>query len=182
VFDASRGWFHSSSVQQGVRALGSDLAYSRYLARTFWYVPAGPFVLASGVRAGFIWNTAGEAPIALLDQLFTAGGSQTVRGYAQDQLSAAFVDDLPIGGTRLLILNQELRFPIMKWVKGVAFADAGNAFATGAFAWSDLAAGLGFGLRIMTPVAPLRIDVGFPIPRRPGDPLYRWHVSIGQMF
>jgi translocation and assembly module TamA len=64
----------------------------------------------------------------------------------------------------------------------VLFADAGNTFAGRGASLEDLAVGLGFGLRIRTPIAPIRIDLGFPVPRRPGDPRYRWHFSIGQMF
>ena len=36
-----------------------------------------------------------------------------------------------IGGDRLVILNQEVRFPIYRWVNGVVFADAGNIFDEG---------------------------------------------------
>jgi translocation and assembly module TamA len=114
--------------------------------------------------------------------LFKAGGSQTVRGYSQDSLSAYSLEGIPLGGTQLLVGNQELRLSVMKWLGAVVFADAGNTFGDGGIALRDLAVGLGFGLRITTPLAPLRIDLGFPVPRRPGDPRYRWYISIGQMF
>ena len=89
---------------------------------------------------------------------------------------------MTLGGTKLLIVNQELRVTIAKWLKGVVFADAGNTFGNAGIRLGELAVGLGFGVRINTPIAPLRIDLGFPVPRRPGDPLFRWHFSIGQMF
>jgi outer membrane translocation and assembly module TamA len=64
----------------------------------------------------------------------------------------------------------------------VFFADAGNTFADRTkFSLSDLDVGVGFGLRVKTPLAPIRIDLGYPIPGRPGAGL-RWHFSIGQMF
>jgi outer membrane translocation and assembly module TamA len=34
----------------------------------------------------------------------------------------------------------------------------------------------------MTPFAPIRIDVGYPLDRRPEDRSYRFHFSIGQIF
>jgi outer membrane protein assembly factor BamA len=182
AMNTSRGWFHSSSLQQGGTWLGSDLGYSRYLGRAFYFVPFGRVVSASGVRFGILTNMSGDAPLEALDLLFRAGGSQTVRGYGQDQLSISLGDGLVFGGTHLLVVNQEFRVKAGKWLQAVVFADAGRSFGDEGFRIRDLAVGLGFGLRIVTPLAPLRIDMGFPVPRRPGDPRYRWHVSVGHIF
>ncbi len=182
AMNTSRGWFHSSSWQQGGTWLGSDFGYSRYMGRGFYFVPFGRVVSASGIRFGILGNMSGEAPIQVLDLLFRAGGSQTVRGYAQDELSVSLEDGLAFGGTHLLVLNQEFRVRAGKWLQGVVFADAGRSFGDEGFRIRDLAVGLGVGLRVVTPLAPLRIDMGFPVPRRPGDPRYRWHISVGHIF
>ena len=166
-----------------MRPLGSDLAYVRYLLRQFHYVPAGPLTLAVGARWGSIWTFGGVTPVTALDELFKAGGTSTVRGYSEESLSALSFYGVPLGGTQLLIFNGEVRFPLFKWFRGVVFADAGNTFLRSpGVSLEDLALGMGVGLRIKTPLAPLRIDLGFPVPRRPGDALARWHFSIGQMF
>jgi outer membrane protein assembly factor BamA len=90
---------------------------------------------------------------------------------------------VPVGGTSLLVLNEELRFPLFGRVSAAAFADAGNTFtAERGIVLGDLAVGLGVGLRIRTPLAPVRLDLGFPVPRRSGESSYRWHFSIGQIF
>jgi outer membrane protein assembly factor BamA/autotransporter translocation and assembly factor TamB len=183
-FDASRGWFQSSNLQWGVQALGSDLDYVRVLLRQFYYRPAGPFIFASGVRWGWLHGIGGEVPVTILDRFFDAGGAQTVRGYAEDSLSGFEVLGAPVGGTKLLILNQEARFPLFsKWFQGAIFIDAGNTFAPGKpLKLDQLAVGTGFGIRIMTPFAPIRIDVGYPLNRRPEDRPYRVYFSIGQIF
>ena len=183
-FDASRGWFQSSNLQWGVQALGSDLDYVRVLLRQFYYHPAGPFIFASGVRWGWLHGIAGEVPVTILDRFFDAGGAQTVRGYAEDSLSGFEILGAPVGGTKLLILNQEVRFPLFsKWFQGAVFVDAGNTFAPGEpLKLDQLAVGTGFGVRIMTPFAPIRIDVGYPLNRRPEDRPYRVYFSIGQIF
>jgi outer membrane translocation and assembly module TamA len=63
----------------------------------------------------------------------------------------------------------------------VLFADAGNTFTNAqSIKLNDLGVGLGFGLRIKTPLAPIRIDLGFP--RSFDKTGVRWHFSIGQMF
>jgi outer membrane protein insertion porin family len=180
-FDATRGWFHSSSLQLAVRALGSDVGYARYLLRQYHYQPVGPVTLAGAARWGTIARGGGVPPITVLDILFKAGGTTTVRGYAEESLSATTFLGVPIGGTELLLLNGEVRFPIAGWFKGVVFADAGNTFTgQGEFSFNDLAVGLGFGLRVRTPLAPIRIDLGFP--QRSGHKSPRLHFSIGQMF
>ena len=71
----------------------------------------------------------------------------------------ARIDGLPVGGDRLVILNQEARFPIYRWVNGVVFVDAGNIFAKGeTMSWSELKVGYGFG--------PALRYAGRPDPRR----------------
>jgi outer membrane protein assembly factor BamA len=183
-FDASRGWFQSSNLQWGLQGLGSDFDYVRVLLRQFYYQRAGPLVFASGVRWGWLHGIKGVPPVTILDRFFDAGGSQTVRGYAEDSLSAVELLGFPVGGTKLLIVNQEVRFPFFsRWLQAAAFIDAGNTFEPGApLKLNELAVGAGFGIRIMTPFAPIRIDVGYPLDRRPGDSPYRVHVSIGQIF
>jgi translocation and assembly module TamA len=144
-------------------------------------------VIASGVRWGWLHGLEGvpdREALGLVDQLFDAGGGQTVRGYAEDSLSAYDVFGAPVGGAKLLLLNQEVRFPLFsRWLQGAAFIDAGNTFKPGtSIRLDELAVGAGFGIRIMTPFAPLRLDVGYPINRRPEDRPYRFYFSIGQIF
>ena len=87
----------------------------------------------------------------------------------------------PLGGTKLLILNGELRAPLFWRFGGVLFVDAGNTFTEAeSIRLRDLAVGMGVGLRINTPLAPIRIDLGSP--RSFGKTGLRWHFSIGQMF
>jgi len=182
VFDPTRGWFYSTSLQWGLQAVGSDFDYLRTLIRGSYYQPIGPVVLASNARWGHLQPRGGTPPLTVFDVFFKAGGTQTVRGYKQDELSAYNAFGIPLGGTRLVVFNEEIRFPIFRIVKGVLFADAGNTFAERAgFSISDLAVGVGFGLRITTPLAPVRIDVGYPVPGS-GRASPQWHFSIGQMF
>jgi outer membrane translocation and assembly module TamA len=114
---------------------------------------------------------------------FNAGGTNSVRGYPEDSLSAINIAGFALGGTDLLVLNSELRFPITKRVGAAAFFDAGNTF--GAFSkitLDGLALGAGLGVRIRTPLAPLRLDVAYPFSNEYGREGVRVHFSIGQMF
>jgi outer membrane protein insertion porin family len=82
----------------------------------------------------------------------------------------------------LIVLNQEARVPIYKWLRGVAFVDAGNVFAQpSGIRLNQLAGSIGFGLRLSTPFALLRADYGRVVwgaDTQSG----RWVVGIGQAF
>ena len=125
----------------------------------------------------------GTPPISIVDLLFEAGGTNTVRGYPEESLSAFTVAGFALGGTDLLVLNGELRFPISKLFGGAMFVDAGNTFASTAdIALDRLAVGAGLGVRIRTPLAPLRLDFAYPFSSEFGQSGLRFHFSIGQMF
>ena len=114
-----------------------------------------------------------------------------MRGYSEDSLGPRDVDGLPLGGEALLVLNQEVRFPIYRWVNGVSFIDAGNILGNDeAFSWSEVKIGYGVGLRFDTPVGMLRVDFGIPGSTlstrvRPGAQQPqggRWYFGIGHIF
>jgi len=178
--DASRGWFHSSNVQYAPEALGSDIRFVKYYVQQNYYRTFGRVVFATAARLGL----ANAFDTTLLpDQRFFAGGGNSVRGYDQDVLSPVDVTGGAVGGSALLVFNEELRFPVFKIVRGVGFFDAGRAFdRVSDMSLGGLATSAGVGLRVQTPFVLLRVDAGVPFdsaygPRRP-----RWFFSIGQMF
>ena len=51
----------------------------------------------------------GVPPLTVLNLLFNAGGTETVRGYSEDELSAYDFLGVPLGGTKLFVGNAEFR-------------------------------------------------------------------------
>ena len=94
----------------------------------------------------------------------------------------------PEGGQSTALANIELRRPIFGIVSAVLFLDAGLVEADGFnFNGSDLRYSTGGGIRIDTPVGPLRLDVGYKLnpPDNPdGTGMDRWrvHFNIGHAF
>lgn len=83
----------------------------------------------------------------------------------------------------LLVFNQEVRFPIYKWVRGVGFFDAGNVFPLASdVSLTNLESGAGLGLRIHLPCSMCRVDFGMPLTRRETEPSGRWYFGIGHAF
>jgi len=104
-----------------------------------------------------VGTVSGDPPY--LEQ-FLIGGSETLRGYRTDR----FV------GTRMGIVNTEYRIPIGENLLGVLFVDVGDAWG-GSVAGSlsedtvhdsfTSHVGYGVGVRVKTPIGPLRLDLGF---------------------
>jgi outer membrane protein assembly complex protein YaeT len=98
------------------------------------------------------------------------------------------LDDTPgkfrvaaLGGNALLLANAEYRFPIFGTLGGAVFADVGNVYAS-TIDFSDLRWGLGTGLRYLSPVGPIRVDVGFPLNRERWDRSFAWSITLGYAF
>ena len=94
----------------------------------------------------------------------------------------------PIGGEAELIASLELRFPLPIYYKnigGVVFMDAGNVFFKihnmdlGQLKYSP-----GFGLRYLSPIGPVGIDIAFPTNRinYERDSPYQIHFTVGYAF
>jgi len=64
----------------------------------------------------------------------------------------------------------------------VAFLDAGNVWLQPSTVDSELFKAYGVGFRYSSPIGPLRLDFGWPLDRREGDPDYRIYVGFGAVF
>lgn len=160
----------------------------------FWKSPAlGTFVFSTGGNLGYGLGYGGQRELPLFERYFP-GGINSVRGFRILSLGPRNVvsDDIPnlirrdpIGGSQQLIFNNEIIFPIVEslGVKGVIFFDAGNAFsAASGIEWGGdrgIRLAAGGGLRWLSPIGPLRIEIGFPLNPRVGDDRQAVMFSFG---
>jgi outer membrane protein assembly factor BamA len=181
--DTTRGLLASSSVEYAPESLGSDIRFIRHVGQVYYFRPWRRVVLASAARLGNVIPLGGQDLIP--SERFFSGGSRSVRSIEDDGLGPRFFfDNSPEGGQMMVILNQELRAPLYKWVRGVAFVDAGNVFAKAQDAHlRDLVGSLGVGLRFATPFALLRVDYAKTVWGSGEDPSSsRWIFGIGHAF
>jgi len=180
LVDPASGWFHSSSFNYAPPALGSDVRFVKYYVQQYYYRRSGPVVFATAMRLGL---ASAFDQLLIGGERFFTGGGNSVRGYAEDVLTPLDFRGDAIGGQALAVFNQEVRFPLFKIVRGVAFFDAGRAFErVSDLSLRDLSTSTGFGLRVQTPVVLLRFDLGLPFDTTPGPRRPRLFFSIGQMF
>jgi outer membrane protein assembly factor BamA len=179
--NSTQGWLASWSLEFAPEAAGSEIQFIRQLAQVYSFRPWRRVVLASAARFGLVRPLGGQELI--FSERFYAGGARTVRGVIEEGLGARNFFDEPVGGEALLILNQEARVPIYKWLGGVAFIDAGNVFVRASdLSVRDLVGSLGTGLRLNSPFALLRVDYAKVVWGGGSDRSARWTFGIGHAF
>ncbi len=167
------------SVQQGVKS-----TYVRAQADASYYLPVSTrIVLAARARAG----TIAGAPLASIapSRRFYAGGGGSVRGYGYQQIGPRDTLGTPSGGRSLSELSFEARVDtglLGGALQIVPFVDAGAVDEGSVPSLTDLRLGAGLGIRYRTGFGPIRVDVGTPINRRPGDSRIAVYVALGQAF
>ena len=135
-------------------------------------------LLAFGARIGILRGEHGQD---VRTQQFKSGGGTTVRGFEQDRLGPLDSDGNPTGGDAELVLNSEFRFPLYKFLDGVAFVDAGNVYPVlQDFSPFDIRPSTGFGIRIRTPYLLLRFDYGIKLKTKQGEPRGQFFFTIGK--
>lgn len=189
-----------SAFSVKMAGLGGDTRFIKSDVSGRWHYPllkdpkwGGNWVLALGGQLGYGVGLAersnGTTDLPLFERYFL-GGINSVRGFAERSLgtrapSKCDTDGLNckstevIGGEKALVLNSEILFPIMEQygVRGVAFFDIGNAFQD--FSFGDLRKSVGAGVRWMSPFGPLRVELGFPLNKKPDDETSVLGFSIG---
>jgi outer membrane protein insertion porin family len=157
----------------------------------------GSYVLALGGTLGYGLGLAernnGKKDLPLFERYFL-GGINSVRGFTERSLgprapSGCDASTPPVctgtevvGGDKAVVLNAELMFPIFEQygLRGVTFFDMGNAFGgSQTISFNDLRRSIGAGVRWMSPFGPLRVELGFPLNKQPGDDTSVLGFSIG---
>jgi outer membrane protein insertion porin family len=163
VYDPHEGKRIGYSVEWA-GGMGGDFDFTKWTADWRYYFRAGgESVWALNLGAGY---ASGDMP---LSQRFTMGGSDTLRGYEDDQFR----------GNSMLKATLEYRFPIVKKVQGVLFTDNGYAWDKrheDEFDMGLLKNSYGVGLRINSPLGPVKLDYGY------GEDGGKFHFSFGGQF
>ena len=156
--------FTQLNTYRGFEVLGQRLTWGQSV-RVGWAETFGDEALRSGLR-------------------FRAGGELSVRGYRTDTLGPLPEEEGGVapGGAGLLVINQELRFPLRADLQGLVFFDLGNVWEDPEDFGTDLRHSLGLGVRAATPIGLLRFDLAWPIDRREQDEALKIYIGFGNIF
>jgi len=164
---------------------GDDLDYVENMTTVTLYRSLDQghyYVVASKAVFGSIFG-AGRRSIPPPER-FYSGNENTLRGYNYLTVSPLNAKNEPIGGRSMLVTSLELRVRHGERFGWVTFYEIGNVYkeSTPQLYRKQLQS-VGFGLRYYTPVGPFRLDVAFPLNRRPSlDDAFQFYFSIGQAF
>jgi outer membrane protein insertion porin family len=181
-FNPATGYFASAVLEWAYPLFHAESDYLKLFTkyqRFFQLMPKVTFSFTSRLGLG-----KGRMPI---HERFFAGGSNSFRGTPFDELGPKDpVSQEPVGGKALFLVNFELSFPIISYLRdlyGAVFYDKGNVFyKRSQFDLAELQDAVGFGLRYTTPLGPVRFELGwnFDAPSDIKQPLVI--IAIGHVF
>jgi outer membrane protein insertion porin family len=203
-FDARRGQLYRLRAEFAAKALGSEGVWQKITLSGAWHLHTSPGAsLSLRQQVGRVWpfatvsDAVGEIPV---NDLYRTGGANSVRGYHEQGITGT----TGIGGLLFLVTNMEYRFPITRLFSGSLFIDGGNVWSTPSefkldqivppkpgelLAVTDYKWSMGAGLRLGSPVGPIRFDLAWRPYREASDveagrTSERWmfHLSFGQPF
>lgn len=179
-FSPEQGVNLSLGVKLNGYVFGGSFNYMRFWTDFRTYHDIGNWVLALRLMGGSIHSSDDDGFIPVEDR-FYSGGSNSIRGWNRSQLGPKRESGSPLGGKSILEGNIEFRYPLFWKVSGVAFFETGNVWKE-AFTYpiNDLAYATGGGIRIETPIGPVRFDVGVPLQNEKKSA--QFFISVGQAF
>jgi translocation and assembly module TamA len=182
ILNATSGFYLDTDLTPfaGFDGTGSGV-YLYADGRTYYTVgETRPFTLAGRVQLGSIAGAALDT--VPNDMRFFSGGGGTVRGQNYESLDITLNGEAS-GGASLFVLSAEARARVTDSIGVVAFYDFG-AVGEDPFVedWGNNQSGAGLGVRYLTPIGPLRVDVAVPVAGVTKADSYYFYIGIGQAF
>ncbi|WP_444848024.1 autotransporter assembly complex protein TamA [Duganella caerulea] len=170
----TKGYALNAQLGGALLPILTDEAFVRGYARAVWYRPltASTNLILRGEMGALASRDKNGVPAVYL---FRAGGDQSVRGYAFQELGVHEGDAIT-GGRYLATGSAEFQYWFKPTYGMAVFYDAGNAGDT--FSALHPKSGYGAGGRWKSPVGPINVDVAY------GHAVhkYRLHFSLGFTF
>lgn len=156
---------------------GFDAEVSQYLHMPWDMI----LLLNHEVASVNSWGTGNE--VSIFDRLFL-GGSNNLRGFEFRDIGPRDSFGEPLGGRALSRTTVELTFPLVEdKARGAFFYDAGfvntDPFD---FGTTNLASDVGFGIRLVLPIGPLRVDYGIPLQKDGRSGGGKFNFNVGYQF
>jgi outer membrane protein insertion porin family len=182
IFSPTSGGIIRNTVEGAGGILGGDKDFVKYTSSLNWYFPhLENNVFEVGLQTGLV-DKFGDTSVVPIYERFYAGGANTIRGYGYRDVGPKSAADDPIGGNSMAIANLEYTFPIFKPVKGAVFYDVGNVWEKVSNFGSSFRSAVGVGVRVTTPLGPVKLDYGYGLDYEPGEKKGRFHFSMTRGF
>jgi len=175
-------------TRTSLEVAGGDLQYYRLNVQYQWYRPlTRTLTLALNGDVGFTHGF-GNRDVPFFKNYYV-GGPGSVRGFRPFSLGPQDIEGNSLGGTRKMVGNAEVLFPVPgatqdKSLRLAAFLDAGQVFgATEKWSLSDLRYSTGVALSWTSPFGPLKLSLAQPLNEKKGiDRVQRLQFTFGTTF
>ncbi len=179
------GVYNALTLEYAGGFLQGETGFIKTTTDTRYYQKlVGGLVLATALRVGVNTGLRSNQRAELISfERFWAGGSTTVRGYAERSLGPADRTGIHRGDVQF-IFNTELRFPIYSALRGAVFFDTGNV-------WDSLAdidtsmrlpSSVGIGVYVDLGALTAGIDYAIPFGYAPATDTNSVHLRLGSTF
>ncbi|RKY37191.1 MAG: outer membrane protein assembly factor BamA [Candidatus Omnitrophota bacterium] len=185
IYNATTGVYDLLSCEVGGGILGGDKDFVKYYTKNSKYFPVTKkSVFEIKFRGGFVDSYADTEYIPIYEK-FYVGGANTIRGYKEREVGPRGENGDYVGGRMMFVFNAEYIYIIIKNLKWAFFYDIGNVWQKPSdFNWDSLKlkASIGSGVRVKTPLGPIRLDYGYALNPKKGDSRGRFHFSMSHEF
>jgi outer membrane protein insertion porin family len=172
-FNATKGSHHIFSVEYA--GFGGDIAFTKYLGETSWYVPL--FLSTVGSLHGETGYVEQNPNGILPDyERFFLGGDTSLRGFGWGDVGPREINsqgkDVPKGGNKYIQFNFEYLIPVAEkaGIWAFPFYDTGNAWKEGdPIELSNLRESAGLGIKWLSPLGPIQLAYGWVLDPKPTD-------------
>lgn len=167
IYVPTKGFIVNGSIQDAGGVFLGDKEFVKGTGMAACYFSFFDKIVLELKGRGGIAGAYGDTDEVPIYERFFAGGANTIRGYKERRIGPRDPgSDQPIGGDAIAVANAEITFPVYeKIVKGAVFYDIGNVWADSSdfIVGGKYKSGAGVGLRVKTPIGPVKVDYGFPL-------------------
>jgi outer membrane protein assembly complex protein YaeT len=180
----TRGYHLLGNFELASTSLGGEVDYQRFeLAGSYHANLVGGLFMHLGLRHGGALQLGGANGELPFTKRFFPGGENSVRGYQQGEASPRDANGNLLGAETYLLGNAELEQFITPSLSLVGFVDAvGFAEHLRDYPADEALYSVGGGIRWKSIVGPMRLEYGYNLNRRTGDPVGTLHFSLGFPF
>ncbi|MBL7084821.1 MAG: outer membrane protein assembly factor BamA [Candidatus Omnitrophica bacterium] len=184
VYNPSKGLVLAASGEVAGGPFGQDKDFFKVINTFDFYKTLIERLLFELKVIGGGSDTYSDTDSLPIYERFYAGGTNTIRGFKERSVGPKDSSGEPKGGKSILYGTCELTYPLFEVVKIASFFDFGNVWEKlGDFASGGIKYSVGVGVRVKTPMGPVKLDYGYPLEVAAGEEKEgRFHFSMSRGF